>query len=330
MMMRFASLLLTSFLSISAAIVPAVPKIAERIALHDGGWDALTVDPASRRVLIARTDGVDAIDSRTGAVTPRLITGTRFHGVTVVPGTPLAVASQAAGSAIVFNILTGKLSGDVETDADADATIYEPTTRTVWVMNGDSGTISIVDPLKVAAVGKISVGGSLEFPALDGHGHLFVNVEDRNELVEIDIAKRAIARRISLVGCQHPSGLTYLRSGVLVSACANGIAKVTRASDGQALADISIGPRPDGAFVDEVRHRAYIPSGGDGTLAVIDTSGSQPHKIATVQTEVGARTGTVDPSTGYVYLPAAKFGSPPAAGGRPPIIPGSVELLIVH
>jgi DNA-binding beta-propeller fold protein YncE len=330
MTLRLVSLLISLVTPLSAIAATPLPTIVTRIALHDGGWDTLTVDPGSRRVLIARSDGIDAVDTQTGTVTARLISGTRFHGVTIVPGTPSAVASQAAGSAIIFNARTGKVSGEVKTDADADATIYEPTTRAVWVMNGESGTISIVDPLKLAAIGKITVGGSLEFAALDGRGHLFVNVEDRNELVEVDIRKRALVRRIPLAGCQHPTGLAYLSSGVLLSACANGIAKVTRASDGQPLADIAIGPRPDGAFTDDARHRAYIPSGGDGTLAVIDTNGPQPRKIATVQTEVGARTGTVDPSDGSVYLPAAKFGAPPAAGGRPAIIPGSVELLVVR
>jgi DNA-binding beta-propeller fold protein YncE len=338
MTLRLVSLLIslvTPFSAIGAAPLSAIgaaplPTIVARIALHDGGWDTLTVDPGSRRVLIARSDGIDAVDIQTGAVTARLISGIRFHGVTIVPGTPLAAASQAAGSLVIFNALTGKVSGEVKTDADADATIYEPTTRAVWVMNGESGTISIVDPLKPAAIGKISVGGSLEFAALDGRGHLFVNVEDRNELVEIDIRKRALIRRIPLAGCQHPTGLAYLSSGVLLSACANGVAKVTRASDGRPLADIAIGPRPDGAFTDDARHRAFIPSGGDGTLAVIDTNGPQPRKIATVQTEIGARTGAVDPSSGTVYLPAAKFDPPPAAGGRPAIIPGSVELLVVR
>jgi Uncharacterized conserved protein len=202
---RLASLLFSAVIPVSAAgAAPALPTVAIRIALHDGGWDALTVDPASRRVLVARSDGVDAVDFRTGAVTARLITGTRFHGVTVVPGTSLAVASQAAGSVTIFDVRTGKVSGEVKTDADADATIYEPTTRDVWVMNGDSGTISIIDPVKAAEVGKISVGGSLEFPALDRRGHLFVNVEDRNELAEIDVLKRTVIRRIPLAGCSIP------------------------------------------------------------------------------------------------------------------------------
>jgi len=312
-----------------AAAPPPAQQVVQRIALHDGGWDILTVDAESHRVLVSRSDGVDAIDTRTGAVTSDLIKGTRFHGVSVVPGTDLAVATEAAGLAIIFNRLTGKVTAEVKTDPDADATIYEPSTRDVWVMNGDSGTISVVDPRAGAEVGKINLGSGLEFAAIDGAGHLFVNLSDKGELAEVDIAARKVTRTVSLNGCQHPTGLAYVSPGVLISACANGLAKLVRASDLKLLGDIPIGPRPDGAFADPARHRAYIPSGGDGTLAVIDTSSALPRKIATVLTEVGARTGAVDPSTGAVYLMGAKFGPPPAAGGRPAISRGSVELLIV-
>src|SRR5438270_9576973 len=113
MTVRLVSLFINLVTLPSAIGAAPLPTIVTRIALHDGGWDTLTVDPASRRVLIARSDGVDAVDTQTGAVAARLITGTRFHGVTMVPGTPLAVASQAAGSAIIFNTRTGKVSGEV-------------------------------------------------------------------------------------------------------------------------------------------------------------------------------------------------------------------------
>jgi DNA-binding beta-propeller fold protein YncE len=324
----------TLFLAFAAALLaaagPTAPQIVERIPLHDGGWDILTADPETHMVFVSRSDGVDAIDTRTGAVASDLIKGTRFHGVTTVPRSDLAVATEAAGSAIVFNRVTGKVTAEVKTDPDADATIYEPSTRNVWVMNGDSGTISIVDPRAGAAVGKISIGSALEFPAIDGRGHLFVNLSDKGELAEVDIVGRKVMRTVPLAGCQHPTGLAYVSPGVLISACANGVAKMSRSSDLTPLGDIPIGPRPDGAFADPARHRAYIPSGGDGTLAVIDTSGPLPRKIAAVETEVGARTGTVDLSTGTVYLMAARFGPAPAGGGRPPIVPGSVELLVVR
>lgn len=315
---------------VAAAPPPAVPSVAQRIPLKDGGWDILTVDPQTHRVFVSRSDGVDAVNTLSGLVTPHIVSGIRFHGVSVVPGTDLAVATEAAGLAIVFNRVTGAVTAEVKTDPDADATIYEPATHNVWVMNGDSGTISIVDPVAGAAVDKINLGSGLEFAAVDDHGHLFVNLSDKGEIAEIDVARRTVMRSATLDGCQHPTGLAYVSPGILISACANGLAKLTRATDLRPVADIPIGPRPDGAFADEARHRAYVPSGGDGTLAVIDTSGPLPINIATVQTEIGARTGAVDPSTGTVYLVGAKFGPPPAGGGRPPIIPGSVELLVIR
>jgi hypothetical protein len=48
-----------------------------------------------------------------------------------------------------------------------------------------------------------------------------------------------------------------------------------------------------------------------------------------VPTEIGARTGALDPATGMIYLPTARFGPPPAGGGRPPALPGSFHILVV-
>lgn len=317
--------------ALAAAAPVSTPQVAERIGVPDGGWDLLAVDAEAHRLLVARTDGVTAIDLADGKVTPRLIAGSRFHAVVPVPGTGLAVATAGGtDSAIVFETATGKVRGEVKTGGNPDAAIYEPASRTVWVMTPKDGGITIVDPRAAKAVGTIAVGGSLELPALDGHGHLFVNVEDKNEIVEIGIAGRKVIRHIALPGCDGPTGLAYAADGVLIAACGNGVAKLVRAADGKALGDIAIGPRPDGAFVDPGRRRAYIPSGGDGTLAILDTSGPLPRKVATVQTQRGARTGAVDLESGRVYLPAARYEAPAAAGQRPKLVPGSVEILVVQ
>ncbi|HMC91681.1 MAG TPA: hypothetical protein VKI45_04390, partial [Allosphingosinicella sp.] len=136
-------------------------------------------------------------------------------------------------------------------------------------------------------------------------------------------------KHIPLPGCDGPTGLAYAADGVLISACGNGVAKLVRASDGKVVGDIAIGPRPDGAFVDPARHRAYIPSGGDGTLAILDTSGPLPRKVAAVETQRGARTGAVDLESGRVYLPAARYEAA-AAGQRPKMVSGSVQILVVQ
>jgi DNA-binding beta-propeller fold protein YncE len=196
-------------------------------------------------------------------------------------------------------------------------------------MNARDGSATVIDPFAAKAVATVPIGGGLEFPALDGRGHLFVNVEDKNEIAEIDMARRTVLRRIALTGCDGPTGLTFIPGGTLISACANGVAKLVRTSDGKLLGDIAIGPRPDGAFYDPIRRRAYVPSGGDGTLTVIDTRGALPRAIGKVATQTGARTGTVDPATGRIYLPTARFAPPAAPGQRGRAVPGSFEVLVL-
>jgi DNA-binding beta-propeller fold protein YncE len=187
----------------------------------------------------------------------------------------------------------------------------------------------VIDPRAAKVVATVTIGGGLELPALDGRGHLFVNVEDRGELAEIDLKSRQVIRRIALIGCDSPTGLAYLPSGFLLSACANKVAALVRAATGKLEGTLPIGARPDGAFYDPVRRRAYVPAGGDGNLTVIDARGARPRVVATVPTQAGARTGAVDPATGRVYLPTARFDPPAAPGQRPKMVPGSFEVLVV-
>jgi hypothetical protein len=79
---------------------------------------------------------------------------------------------------------------------------------------------------------------------------------------------------------------------------------------------------------DPARKLAFIPCGRDGVLEVIAVRG--PRDVAVVQTlptQIGARTGAVDPSTGAIYLPTAHYYLD--AGGRPATTPGTFEILVV-
>jgi DNA-binding beta-propeller fold protein YncE len=321
-------------LGVALATLPlpaAAMSVAQRIALPDGGWDYLSFDSAGNRVMIARTDGVATIDAATGAVVPQLVAAGRLHAAFVIPGTTIGVlTSTTSGGAMLFDAGTGKVTAEIKTGLKPDAAIYDAGSKLVFVMDNKDGTIAVVDPVAAKLVGTVAVGGALEFAAVDGHGHVFVNVEDKSELAMVDIAKRTVVRRTKLTGCEEPSGLAYTTDGVLIAACANNVAKSVEAKSGKVLADIAIGPRPDAVLYDAARDRAYIPSGGDGTLTVIDTArGHAPHAIDKVATQTGARTGAVDPKTGTVYLPTARY-EPAVAGARPKVVAGSVEILVVR
>ena len=325
-----AALLLGAPLA-SVACAAAAPTYAvvERIAGPDGGWDLASVDPQAQRLYVARSTAIMAVDLRTGAVTAALAPVAGGHGVLAIPGSRLVLASNGhADSAILFDGLTGQVKATLPVGRKPDAIAWDPATRTAWVMDAGSGEISVVDPVAAKVVATVPVGGSLELGAADGQGRLYVNVEDRNEVAVIDTRARKVVTRFPLAGCDGPTGLAYdARDRQVLSACANGVAKVSSA-DGRAIASLPIGPKPDGAAFDPVRGLALVPSGGSGALAVIRL-GAAPGVVQTLATERGARTIALDPSTGRAYLPSAQFGAAPAGGGRPPMTPGTFKVLVV-
>lgn len=329
----FIQTVLVAALSLTVAPLtaaePALPHISARISGADGPWDYASVDAAHRQLLVARGDGVMRVDLATGKVTAGFVPGARVHAALALTGTPWGVSTNGTtNTATLFEAVTGKVIATIPTGAKPDAATYDPKRHEIWVMNGKDGSASVIDPKSAKVIATVQIGGALEFAVLDGTGHLFVNIEDKAELVMVDTAKRQVVRRTALPGCEEPSGLAYVTPGILIAACANGVAKTVVAASGALGPDIAIGPHPDAVLYDAKRHRAYIPSGGDGTLAVIDTTGSSPRALGQISTQKGARTGAIDPETGTIYLPTARFGEA-ASGTRPAMIPGSFELLVL-
>lgn len=119
----------------------------------------------------------------------------------------------------------------------------------------------------------------------------------------IDIARRTISRTVTLTSCDELGGLALTKQGDLIAACANGHAKTVEAKSGQLPADIVIGSRPDAVIYERPRDRAYIPTGGDRALTVIDTH-RVPCSVGVVTTQKGSRTGAADPATRNIYLPS--------------------------
>ena len=331
-MARFGSIAFALALGLAAPIAafaadPAY-NITHRFAGPDGGWDYASFDPASRQLFVAHGDGVMAIDVDTGKISPHLADASRSHIVLPIPGTgDLLVTNGGDNTARILDRATGALKGTIQTGKGPDAAAYDPVTKRLFVMDHAGGDVTIIDGAAMKVAGSIAIGGDLEFAVADGKGRLYVNVEDKAQIAVVDTRAQKVVTRYALAGCEEPSGLALTTSGALISACANGVAKVTQASTGKDLATLKIGARPDAVIYDAARGLALIPCGGDGTLTIIDTKTAMPVVIGSVATQRGARTGTLDPKTGRVYLPTAKYGAPAAAGQRPSMVPGSFEVL---
>ncbi|HEY2177532.1 MAG TPA: hypothetical protein VGH15_03030 [Caulobacteraceae bacterium] len=327
----FAALLALAASTGAASAGPSGLKVVASIPGPDGGWDLASFDTTTRRVLIAHGDRVTAIDVDSGRVLGDFAKGSHLHSVVPVPGTNRLVTTNSGdNTARIIDATSGAILGSVPAATDADSATFDPGSGLVVVIGGDSGQITLVDPRAMKAVTNIPVGGSLEFPQADGHGRLFINAEDTHEIVVVDLAARKVTARYPMPGCLKPTGLALVKGGRLVSSCANGVVKIVNAADGREIASLPIGVGPDAVIYDAARGLALVPSGRSGTLAVIALSGPNANRVIdTIPTQIGARTGTVDPKTGRVYLPTAQYNLPVPAGQRPTTKPGTFAVLVL-
>jgi len=317
--------------ALAAAAAPAY-VVSGQIAGPDGSWDYASFDPAHHRLYVSRGDGVMAVDVDSGAVTPHLTAGQHTHEPLVLPGGDLLLVTNGASNlARVVKTVDGSTAAEIPA-TKPDGAVFDPASGLVVTSSG-SGLATVIDPAAKTATGQISVapGQSLEFPAVDGQGGVFDNVESLGEIVRLDLKARTVLARYRLAGCEEPGGLAYIPGAdVLISACQNGVAEVVSAKTGVVVASLAIGKGPDAVIWDGVRRLAFIPCGKDGVLDVIAPGGGADAAVVeVVKTEAGARTGAVDPETGKLYLPTARFGPAPAAGGKPPMVPGSFHILVV-
>jgi DNA-binding beta-propeller fold protein YncE len=332
--MQIRQLILGFFLAITIYRPAGAAEISRlavtsTIPAPDGGWDYAAIDSASRRLYVARSDGVLAVDLDSGKVTPKFVPGSRLHSVIPLPDGKALSTNGGDNTATLFEAATGKVIASIATGLNPDAAIFEPSSGLVLVMGGQDGEITLIDPKTGTVPGKIAVGGKLESPAVDGAGKAFVTIRDKAEIAVIDVAARQVTARYPLSGCENPSGLALdPASGLLVAACANKKAVVVQSKDGTIAATLTIGERPDAAIFDAERKLFFIAC-GEGNLAVIGATNGTPSVIATISTVNGARTAALDAKTGKFYLPTADF-TPPAEGEkRYKVVPGTFRILVV-
>lgn len=302
-----------------------------------GGWDYPMVDSASRRLFLSHSDRVDVVDLATGKVIGTIPKTDGVHGITLAPELHRGFISNGrAGTMTIFDL--DKLSTIAEVKAtgdNPDAILYDPATKRVFTFNGRGHNATVFDADGKVA-GTIPLDGKPEFGASDHRGRVFVNIEDKSELAEIDAKTLTVTHTWPLAPCTEPSGLAIDRAHHrLFSVCDNQKMVVVDDRNGKVVASVDIGKGVDGATFDENKQLAFSSNGADGTLTIVrEVSPEKFEVVETVPTARGARTITLDEKTHAVYMPTAKFGPPPEPTPdrprpRPTILPDSFEVIEV-
>jgi DNA-binding beta-propeller fold protein YncE len=301
-----------------------------------GFYDYFGIDAPARHVFVTNNTRVIVIDADSGAIVGE-ITDPKIdgvHGVAVVEDLGRGFTSNGiTNTSTIFDLKTLKPIGTVPTGKHPDAIIYDPAARRVFVFDGESDDATAIAAATGTVAGTIPLGGKPEFAASDGLGGVFVNIEDKNEVVAIDSNTLKVASRWPTAPCQEPSGMAIdAKTSRLFVGCHNKMIAVMDTKTGKVVATPAIGSHVDANRFDAGTNLVFS-SNGDGTLTVIHEDSPDKYTVLeNLATEIGARTMEVDPHTHHVFLVTADLTpTPPTPENphpHPTVVPGTMRLLI--
>jgi DNA-binding beta-propeller fold protein YncE len=177
----------------------------------------------------------------------------------------------------------------------------------------------------------VDVGGKPETAVSDGMGKLFVNVEDKNEIVVVDTKTFKVISHWSIAPGEGPTGLAIDTKTKRLFAGCDKLLMVIDATNGTIVDKITIGDGCDGVAFDASLKNIYTSNGSDGNMTVIrEESAAKFTILENVATKRGARTIALDDRTHLIYLPTAEFeAADPNQKGRPKMKPGTFQVLVV-
>lgn len=299
----------------------------------DGGWDYLNRDPATGNLFITRGTHVMVVDAD-GKVLGDIGDLQGVHG-TVFAGGRAYVSEGGADRIAVINEKSFTKVGEIAVGTRPDGILYEPRTNRIFTFNAGSSDATAVDAATGKVVGTVALGGKPEAAEVDKAGTIFVNIEDKSELVAFDAKTLAVRGRYPLAPCESPSGMAAdVAHGRIFSGCSNQMVSVEDMKTGKVVGHFPIGSGVDANRFDPATRLIFSSNGGSGTLTVAHED--NPGKFTVledIKTADGARTMELDPKTHRVFLVTAdrQPGTPTATEPhpRPVPVPGTFRLIIL-
>jgi len=314
----------------------------------DGGFDYVTADPDGRNLYVARSgpDGHIGVFNLDTLVQVGDIPGTSAHGGAVDTETGHGFATS--NPVTMFDAKTFAILKKIDVQGHPDGYLNDPYNHHFYILSHAEPNITVLDDKGGSILGTIDIGGAPEQAATDGHGKIYVDIEDKAAIAVIDANTMKMVRKYDVSskgsGC---AGLALdAKNNILFAACReNKNMVILSATDGHIITDLPIGNGCDGVTFNPETMETFS-SQGDGTLTVIKENSPTDYVVEqTVPTPARAKTLTLDSKTGHIFLITAEYGPVPAAsptapppppgapawmrGPRPPMIPHSFQILEV-
>jgi DNA-binding beta-propeller fold protein YncE len=306
--MKRANMVLAALLGLATLGVSSTGyHVVRKISLPGaGGWDYLTVDEAARRLYVSHATQVVVLDADSLEIVGKIPDLSGAHGIAVAPefGRGFITAGQM-DAVIVFDLKTLARIGEVKVGKKPDAIVYDPATKLVFAMNGDSDSSTVIRAEDNSVAGTIALGGGPEFTVADGKGNVFVNLEDNSELLRIDAKSLAVKDRWHVAPCKAPSSLAFdADNRRLFLGCRSKVMAVLDADNGKVIATYPIGDKVDASAFDPAAKVVFHSTGDGNVFAFHQDSPDQYTPLEVIPTMQGSKTMTLDRKTQRLFVPA--------------------------
>jgi DNA-binding beta-propeller fold protein YncE len=309
-----------------------------------GGFDYVYADVNGRKLYIPRTGQTGAritvfnLDTLESAGE---IPNASARGAAVDPKSGHGFGSSKP--VVMWDTKTLATIKTIDVQGNPDGILFDPFNSRVWVFSHSAPNATVINAKDGSIVGTVDLGGQPEQAVTDSKGHIYVDLEDKNQIAAVDAKTMTVTAHWDISGSgKGPGGLAFdVKNHVLFASCHDPAVMVILSSkDGKILSTLPIGTGTDGATFNAATMEAFS-SNRDGTLTVIKEKSPTSFEVEqNLTTMVGAKTLTLDSKTGHILLIAAEYGPPPppptpppagqpaGRGGRPPMLPDSFTILV--
>jgi YVTN family beta-propeller protein len=307
--MNFKTVLLAmlTIASLTVSGSPSTYQVAKKIPLPgEGGWDYLTVDENARRVYVSHATQVVVLDADSLEVVGSISSLAGVHGIALAPEFGRGfITSGQSGTVAVFDLKTLQKTAEVKVGKKPDAIVYDPATKRVFAMNGDSESSTAINAADNKVLGTVALGGGPESTVADGKGNVFVNLEDKSELLRIDAQTLQVKDRWPVAPCQAPSSLAFDAANArLFLGCRSKVLAVVDSQTGKVVASYPIGEKVDASAFDPETKIIYSSTGDGHVYRFHQDSPDSYSALELISTASGSKTMNIDRKTQRLFVPA--------------------------
>src|SRR5260370_2144268 len=165
-----------------------------------GGFDYVFADDVGRRLYIPRTGnpGRIAVFNLDPLEPVGEVPNTSAGGAAVDPKSGHGFGSSKP--VVMWDTKTLATIKTIDAEGGPDGILFDPFNGRVWVFSHRAPNATVINAADGSIAGTVDLGGAPEQAVTDGKGHIYVDIEDKDNIAVVDAKTLAVTAHYDLGG----------------------------------------------------------------------------------------------------------------------------------